>query len=494
MAFQQSTVHINRYWCFSNGLTQCFENDVIKPDGLNLLVDVSSSMTKRRGELKLYLSALACMADMVGKLTLPAICGNTRLADFAAQVSAQLGPDEKFIVATDGDDNGSQDWKTTVVYPAVPAVDEDQAAWDQYAIDKSTYLERKREDLIKHLEDSTNAHIFLVGFGEEVKDFIALAAKAGRRAQPIFIPDGTTATQMATVVRTAVRRPRRVASASAAPVAMGVAAPVDGGVPADVAPQPPTALTAAVEVITIDAPECAEHQATEEEAAAVTAAAGLVTEHGFLSMDEIKKVFADIETALTVGTVDKQLARAAVLWYLLKIQEKGPLAGALLGGKRGHVFVDPGYPTATTGWCTYLNMFLSRLQSSIVRQNPKSSVHYNIEGRFFTFDKVNTYSLLEKVQLEVLKALAEDAAWCPPLSALTMVAKGNSSAEAFAKATGCAAAVDQAGAARKRVLDAETQADARDAEHADKRARTDAPEVSPALPPAERDPAAAAEA
>ena len=93
---------------------------------------------------------------------------------------------------------------------------------------------------------------------------------------------------------------------------------------------------------------------------------------------------------------------------------------ARAGGARQHIFVDPAYPQQS-GWHTYLNKMLSRLNGKLLKQNPKltSPVTYDMEGVRFTFNKVNTYSLLSTLAPAVITKILLDTDWVPPQYVLT---------------------------------------------------------------------------
>lgn len=402
MSFGTVNSHVNALYSFNTSEQLVFNNSEHQDTGIFFAADNSGSMAHHLNEIKMALSAAGAVSNNVGAFKLPAPGGGTAMIDCVSKVYNLMTPAQRehgsLVVLTDGMDNQSKAWQHT-----------------------GTGAELVPQALSKLEELCPGVHIVLMGVGDATRDVVRIASQAGRRIVPVHIPRGSTARDVTTVVRTAVRAPRR--------------APPPGA-PAD-------APTAPINVIVVDAPECADHAPTDEEVAVVTEAAGTIevaapaaaaptapAPPAEFTADELKAIWAKAETATTVGTTDKKLARTAQLWLIKTSMEKGvPMAGALLGGKRGHLFVDPAYPEKS-GWEQYHNMMLGKLKNEDVLIGHKNqAAAYDIEGRYFNFHGIVTYEPGPKLTKKVLDELLADTEWCPAITELAKVAKGNSSAE-----------------------------------------------------------------
>ena len=376
---------LNQVWFINHTLSAGYKGPEQKGDGTTVAVDISDSMKRRTTELKIVWSALNAMAGTRGQNELPALNGSTALVDAANEICKTLVPGQKFIIITDGDDTSSKTWPESPIVcgPGHPHAD---------------YHTAKRAALLDHLEKVCQADVFLIGMGLGAAAFVKTAAAPGRRTRAAYIADGATAAQVAGVLRATVKAPAR-------------------------------APDAAVAVIEIDSPEAQALQPDAEEAAQLAKSASAVVIIGSdarLSDAAFKQIFEDAEASLEVGTVDKVKARTAVMYWMNQIlAKKEPLPGALLGGRAQHIFVDPAYPQQS-GWHSYLNQLLSRLNKKLLHMNPKltEQTKYDMEGREFTYSKVNTYSVLNSVSEAVVRAVKADAAWCAPESELKMLDHG----------------------------------------------------------------------
>lgn len=370
--------HLNKSWFFNHMLTAGFKNPEYKDDGTTVMMDSSSSMNSFLNEIKVLWSALGAVTGTKDDNPLPTLGGGTALADAALEISKTLGPNEKLLIITDGDDTSSK-WK----FDCPPDQEHD-------------YTNAKRSAMLKMIEDLCQAEIFLVGIGDEVKDFIKTVAKKGHRTRVAHVPQGATAAQITGVLRATYNAPARDLEADAT-------------------------------VIEIDAPEAQALQPTAEETKAIEIAAANVAVGSNMTATAFKKTFEAVEASITeLASVDKSKARTAALYFMDQISKKNtPLPGALLGAKQQHIFTDPSYPQQS-GWHSYLNKLLSRLNGKLLKQNPKldSPTKYDMEGKVFNYNKVNTYSLLDSVSPAIITAIMADETWAPPQSELTMIQPG----------------------------------------------------------------------
>ena len=373
--------HCNRYLYFNAGEVHLWVNPEQKPDGINLAADVSLSMKIRLSELKLVLSMLfaVCNVDKQHRHEIK-IGGQTSIADAVKQLSASMGPEEKLIVVTDGDDTASNSWTFTDPTPS-----------------EDGQKDRKRASLLDYIEKTSNAEIFLVGVGKEVKDFLAVATRPGRRMQVAHVPDGADAKTVATVLKTGMNAPKRK-------------------------------VDAPYEVISIDAPATFLVEATEEEAAAISSGAATLSVEGHvMSLDQFKKVIEDAEEAIKLSDasnpqqseeVDLKYARACLLWFFTEVLKANkPLPGALLGAKYNHVFSDPAANGKKTILHVHLNKMCSRLNKFVLKQHPKTAISVEVEGTRFNYTDVCGYTLLN-VDKSVVDAAMAEADWAAPQSSL----------------------------------------------------------------------------
>ena len=384
--------HLNRFIVFNHDVKRVFTNPDFKEDGTTVACDVSGSMNAALSELKLCLSALGAMTGCKHELVVPAINGMTSLADMASDVSKELGPNEKFMILTDGEDTSSVLWNFPEPQPVRPELGAKPEIWAAYCTHEKEWKERRREAMVKYLEDVTQAEVFLLGIGKEVKDFINTAAKAGRRCRVAHIDRGSTVKQISSVVAACARAPKRSAGR-------------------------------AFTVITVEAPEAKEYEPTDEQAAAVQANTAYVAIGGTaLTPQNVRDFVERAECNIVMSSVDKPKARAALLWFMNQQRSHGePLAGALLSGKKAHVFTDPGSPD-NTGFHTYCAKMLSALDKQVLKQHPKVATTYNFEGQLFSYKEVNTYSVLDSVSTEVIAALLCEEGWAAKQSDLQKVA------------------------------------------------------------------------
>jgi hypothetical protein len=383
--------HLNRFIVFNEGLERVFTNPDFKEDGTTVCCDVSGSMNSALSELKLCLSALGAMTGCKHELVVPYIRGMTSLADMADKVAKDLGPNEKFMILTDGEDTSSKGW-TFADPPDEPECGSDTATWQSYYEQVQEWKEQRREAMIKYLEDVTQAEVFLLGIGKEVKDFIKTAAKAGRRCRVAHVSKGANVKQISSVVAACARAPRRKA-------------------------------TEATTVITVDAPEAQVYVPTDEQAATVQANTAYVAIGSTaLTPQSVKDYIERAESNINMSSVDKTKARAALLWFMDQQKKNGePLAGALLSGKKAHVFADPGKPD-NTGFHTYCAKLLSALDKQVLKQHPKMATTYSFEGQLFTYKDANTYSVLDTISTDVITVLLGEEGWAAKQCDLQKVA------------------------------------------------------------------------
>tara|TARA_B110000902_G_C14188921_1_gene543406 strand:- start:40 stop:1224 length:1185 start_codon:yes stop_codon:yes gene_type:complete len=385
--------HCNRYLDFNGGAVYLWTNPEQKPDGVNLATDVSFSMECRLSELKLIRSMFFAVFNVQHRHPIE-IGGQTSIADAVKKLSVLMGPEEKLVVVTDGDDTASTSWKFESALP-VPH-DPTSTAYPEYYED---YKGRKRASLLDYIEQTSNAEIFLVGVGEEVKDFLAVATRPGRRMQVAHIPDGADAKTVATVIKTGLKAPKRGADAP-------------------------------YEIISIDAPTTSLVEATEEEEAAVSNVAATLSVDGFsMSVEQLKKSIEDAETSVNSQDVDLKYARACLLWFFTEILKVNkPLPGALLGGKYNHVFADSGAIGKKTNLHVHLNKMCSLLKGCVLKQYAKGIISVTIEGTCFNYTDVCGYMAI-KLDQNVVDAAIADVDWVAPQSALVRAAVRGSKRE-----------------------------------------------------------------
>lgn len=367
--------HCNRYLDFNHGEVYLYINPVQKPDGANFAFDSSGSMGTRLSEVKMIRSMFFAAFNVQHRHPIQ-IGGGTSIADAVKQLSGLMGSEETLVVVTDGVDLDSTSWKFIDPTPS-----------------EFGGGDRRLASLLDYLEKTSNARIFLVGVGREVKDFLRVAIAPGRRMQVASVPDGADAKTVATVLKTGLNAPKRVADA-------------------------PYTL------ISIDAPATSLIEATEEEQTAVSDGAATISigsVQALLSVDEFKKLVEDIETAIALPGVDLKYARACLLWFFAHIIKVGkPLPGAIVGAKYNHAFSDPAAVGKKTNIHYHLNKMCSDLSGTVLRQHAKTNTSDEIEGRLFKFTEVNRYTLYRVDQAVIDTAMADG--WAMPQSALVRAA------------------------------------------------------------------------
>ena len=295
-----------------------------------------------------------------------------------------------------GYDTSSTGWKFDTPRPERPCSTAKDEIWTSYHEEDALWVEKKCDALLAHLEATTKAEIFLVGVGDEVKKFIALACKPGRRIKCAQLDANSSAATVATVMKATFNSTRR-----------------DSDV--------------AVPVIHINAPACLDHMATSEETLVVSNGAWQVTAGDELSPSDIKASIEEVEAALDMP-VNKRLARTAIFYFLDQISKAGhPLAGSLIGGRTSHIFVDPAYP-GQSPWHSYINKVLTRLTKNILKQHKATDepVVYDMDvgggqTRSFKYSKVVTYSLQSNITPALIDAVRDHTEWCPPEDQLKKV-------------------------------------------------------------------------
>ena len=362
--------HCNRYLDFSDGDAYLWTNPSQKDDGINLAFDVSSSMATRLSELKMTRSMFFAVFNVQDRHPIN-IGGATDILGAVKQLFALMGSEEKLVVVTDGDDTV---WK-----------------WDDPTPSEPGGVDRRRSSLLDEIEKTSNAEIFLVGVGNEVKDFLKVATGPGRRMHVAHVPDGADARTVATVLKTGLNATKRVAGA-------------------------PYTL------ISIDAPATSLVQSTDEEQAAVVDGAAKISIHGeVVSVDEFKKMVEDAETSVGSQDVDLTYARACLLWLFAEIAKVNkPLPGAMLGAKYNHVFSDPVANGKKTNLHTHLNKMCSRLNGKVLKQHAKTAISIEVEGVRYNYTDVCGYTLV-RVDQGVIEASMADG-WALPQSALVRAA------------------------------------------------------------------------
>lgn len=366
--------HCNRYVDFNAGEAFLWTNPEQKVDGVNLATDVSTSMASRLSELKLIRSMFFAVFNVQDRHPIK-IGGSTSIADTVKKLSTLMGPEEKLVVVTDGDDTTSTSWTFTDPTPS-----------------EDGQMDRKRASLLDYIEQTSNAEIFLVGVGSEVKDFLAVATRPGRRMQVAYVPDGADAKTVATVLKTGINAAKRT-------------------------------VDAPYELISIDAPATSLVEATEEEATAVSSGAATLSVDGFvMSVDQLKKLIEDAENATKPEAVDLKYARACLLWFFTEmLKADKPLPGALLGAKYNHVFADPAANGKKTNLHVHLNKMCSRLNKSVLTQHAKTAISVEVEGVRYNYTDVCGY-MVNKVDQTVLDAAMADGEWAAPQSSLVRAA------------------------------------------------------------------------
>jgi hypothetical protein len=362
--------HCNRYLDFSDGEVYLWTNPVQKDDGANLAFDVSGSMASRLSELKLTRSMFFAVFNVQDRHPIK-IGGATDILGAVKQLFALMGVNEKLVVVTDGDDTV---WKWADPTPSEPGG-----------------TDRRRSSLLDEIEKTSNAEIFLVGVGNEVKNFLKVATGPGRRMQVAHVPDGADARTVSTVLKTGLNATKRVANA-------------------------PYTL------ISIDAPATSLVESTDEERAAVVDGAATLSIHGeVVSVDEFKKMVEEAETSVGSQDVDLTYARACLLWFFAEIAKvKKPLPAALLGAKYNHVFADPAAIGKKTNLHTHLNKMCSRLSGKVLKQHAKTAISVEVEGARYNYTDVCGYTLVQ-VDEGVIDAAMADG-WALPQSGLVRAA------------------------------------------------------------------------
>ena len=223
------TLTLKSAYCFSDGLELLYENPDIKPEDDDLavvIIDRSGSMHKRQTEMKLIISAIKCMTKTSG-WNVPESKGPTALIDSVNEVVGE-NPSrvKRVIIISDGDDNKSKKQKLihailqdgSPEYRDLPDMPLGYVEYmnvkrgpgekyDSYDTYKHRVLHQRREAVVRHI-DNIGAEVFVVGVGNEVKDFINLCASAGSKINTALVETSATAEDIGAVMTTVIKNSR----------------------------------------------------------------------------------------------------------------------------------------------------------------------------------------------------------------------------------------------------------------------------------------------
>jgi len=459
---------LNGYAWFTHELKIVYQREPQDPDGEWIIYDCSGSMEEHKTVLKHAFSAHMAIFGCVGQYHLPALSGGTDVLGSWAKIAQIIGTGGKVTWVTDCYDMVNRN-KTrqvgirmgedgAVVYsdletcsemearlPAVPSItsmicsnpplaeNEYAEIYDAWA----TEVERVNEEweskwfdvCLQHLQMG-GANVSVIGVGSEIQKVIAEACKnVAVRVNLAWLPSNATPEQVTNVTVAAHRREPRPALTSVDNAAVSTAT-----------------------VITIDAPEAqpAAVQLNENALNTVVSAAARTRIGESVTTDSLKDIIVSMEghPAMQDGSytsVNKPLARTAILWAVAMMQPGTQIAGALLGGMRGRLFQDPDVGgTGKTTWHKYLNAALCALSDgkgglNLFTSHKKAASHIKVgagdASLYFSFHDAPHYTLKMAVDKEVIDVLRADTEFAPPESALTKTAHGNSSASKYEAAT-----------------------------------------------------------
>lgn len=441
-----------------------YENADPTPDGEWLIVDTSASMLDHEKVLKMSFSAMMAIYGKVGQLHLPRLCGGTGLIATIDAIATKVGAGGRVTVISDCYDmvhrNKTRDVSISVTpdgtiefadletynemesklppHPTAQVLatgaspEQTQATLDAWRVEtdsiKQDWASRWFNVCLKHLQ-FVGVNVAIIGIGTEIQDVIFKAiGDSSVRVNLAWLPSNATVEQVSSVVVAAHRRGQ-----------------AEKGTPSPI-------------VITADAPEAQPGVTgvTEAVVAAVSSSAVRVRVGDSLNVDALKDLLVAAESHeylkdASYDVINKAAARTAHLWFLdLALKTNQPLAGGLMGGMRGRIFLDPDSGgVCKTTWHKYLNAGLSALSDGkgglgLYASQKKLSSNIKIgegdESLYFKFNDAPHYSVKLAIDADVITALKTDATFAPPESTLTRVTCGNSS---FSKYDAAVTGVDK---------------------------------------------------
>ena len=377
-------------------LPACYEAspDEFSPNGKLVIIDRSISMEDKDEEFKLTLSML--LAGLAGMKQVPAVptpSGRTNLIGKVKQIVAsdKLG-EQELIIVTDGLDNEHdinefQVGVTDAGEPHITKVDlKDYPNMEEYM--------RARQRAILEYLSFIGAKVHLIGIGNEVKELLAMAGR--HRMRVAHIPQRATATEVVAVVDAVIN------TEADAPLCRE-----------DFASTEEFELKAESRVITIDRVGC--HPAPDDEQVqAVQRVAELIHVGERLTPEAFKEAFSAAEIAAPIGEDINKYTRGVVLYLMALSNEKGPIPGAVIGGKFARIFAPPS--GGDSGW--RVNQMLFQLSTrGILDAKKEEAVTVFVEGRPRSFNKVICYKT-SSAAAHLVEAMAADTDWATPKSEL----------------------------------------------------------------------------
>jgi len=333
-------LHIVKVVWFNTDYKDAFVNPSPCPVGHRkcvLFIDVSESMEKALGALKLSVSFFKALAGMPRLPDLPKPSKRTNLigavTDYLKSETIGVEPGEdveqrpKVVIFTDGLDN---EYKHDVI-----PVGRDERG---LAINRTlpptsdaNYIEERQSAVLRHLTDYAKVEVCLIGLGFEVKKLLKVAENL-----PVTVAEvqqEATPKEICTLINAAVRRPRPNRVYNGRSRAQGSVAER----------QKPIITTANV----VDSDVPCTTMIAQAEATASTYVLGMKQQ---VSPEEFKAAFERIEASAGFGfdTASAEganlrvvkFARAAVLWILNEAHERQTSVPATLVNGRFRTIVQ----------------------------------------------------------------------------------------------------------------------------------------------------------
>jgi hypothetical protein len=156
-------------------------------------------------------------------------------------------------------------------------------------------------------------------------------------------------------------------------------------------------------LITVDSPSVAPPSDGDEEWIAVAAkdvVVGLAVDALFL-----EQVLFAAETSL--GLPACAYTRAAIAWFMLELRRRGPLPGAVIGGKRTRVFQGP---PDRRRWASDVNALLSKMvgdRSLVALGKREGETSIDVNGRVLKYSNTPHYDISPCVPLVAVEELVK---------------------------------------------------------------------------------------
>ena len=318
--------------------------------------DNSGSMNDVKDEMRVAISAFLCITNTDQRLVhMKTPKGKTYLVSCMERIVKDLPPSTRVFLLTDGDD-------TETSRTSIP-VNVDSNG-DLLYREIHTTGER-RSAVMDFLENVALCDVHVLGIGNEVKDLVTALSK--KRMVVGHVDRGINTRQMIGVVQTVM----------------------DGK---------PTG-----ELITLESPNLI-FPSDDVQVKIETIGKNVVVSDGdTVDASALDLMLQQCEQTLSLPAC--KYTRAVMAWYLCELKRRGPLPGALIGGKRTRVF--PG-PEDRRRWSSDVNALLSKMSERpcLTSLGKQDEAIVKVGEKTFSYSKTPMYDVPSSVPLIVLEELA----------------------------------------------------------------------------------------